>query len=53
MAMWNVACAIQTTIWVKEGKLPAELLDVPFDPRLFPFESIAAPAPPAPPPITE
>jgi len=36
MAMWNLACAIQTEIWVRQGKLPSTLRDEwPFRIRLL------------------
>jgi len=36
MAMWNVACAIQTEIWIRRGKLPEDLrASFPFVLRLL------------------
>jgi hypothetical protein len=28
-ALWNMACAYQTILWIQEGKLPLELYDLP------------------------
>jgi hypothetical protein len=28
-ALWNVACAYQTILWIQSGKLPADLYDLP------------------------
>jgi len=28
-AIWNLCCAYQTILWIQEGKLPAELYDMP------------------------
>ncbi len=37
MALWNLACLLQTEIWIREGRLPASLRDgFPFDIRLLP-----------------
>jgi hypothetical protein len=29
-SIWNLLCAYQTMIWIKQGKLPEELWDLPF-----------------------
>lgn len=36
MAMWNIACLIQTEVWVRQGRLPADLREeFPFAVRLL------------------
>jgi len=30
--LWNISCYIQTEKWIKEGRLPQELSDVPWSP---------------------
>lgn len=43
MAMWNLACAIQTEVWIRRGKLPGCLRhEWPFDIRLLETGDVTA-----------